>query len=287
MLHKYASDSHSHTTFSPDGTDSPRAMCEKAREIELYYYTVTDHVELNGYIGDEADFTGFKDKPNFNFKINSEKSLEELKRLQGEFNDAPKVLKGVELGQCMQNLPAAEEVAARDYDFILASVHNVGGFQDFYWLDYEKTDRSYIDNLISKYFAELLDTVKWGKFDSLSHLTYPVRYIRIPGGEVYSLDGHMDEIKTLLEAVIKNKKAIELNTSGLYNSSPQRTTQPPQELLNLYRQMGGKYITIGSDSHRASDLGKGIDEGLDMIKQAGFDEFTVYVNREPVLIPIE
>ncbi len=287
MLHRYASDSHSHTTYSPDGSSTLREMCERAREIGLHYYTVTDHVEVNGYLGDEEDFVGFKDKPNFSFKESSAKGLEELLVLQSEFSGAPRLLKGVELGQCMQNLPAAEEVSARDYDFILASVHNVGGFQDFYWLDYETVDKKYIDDLISKYFAELLETVKWGKFDSLSHLTYPVRYIRIPGGEVYSLDRHMDEIKTLLEAVIKNDKAIELNTSGLYNNPDIKTTQPPQELLNLYRQMGGKYITIGSDSHRASNLGRGIDEGLDMIKQAGFDEFTVYVNREPVLIPIE
>ena len=43
MEHKYASDCHSHSNCSPDGEHSPGAMAERARELGLYAYTLTDH----------------------------------------------------------------------------------------------------------------------------------------------------------------------------------------------------------------------------------------------------
>lgn len=288
MQHRFASDAHSHTTFSPDGSNSPMEMLEKANEIGLYYYTITDHCECNNYTGSEV--SGSEIEPSevfasFDFKKNSKLCFEHMEEMQKRNIGKTKLLRGIELGQAMQNMEAAEEVVARDYDFVLASVHNVGGFNDFYWLDYDNVEDGYIDGLISKYFAEILEMIKWGKFNSLSHLTYPVRYIKTPDKKPYTLDAHMDEIKAVLQAVIDDgAKAIELNTSGIrFNGE----TQPNQEILNLYHDMGGKYITIGSDSHKAEHLGGGIDEGLEMIKAAGFSEFTVYVGGEPQLLPID
>lgn len=291
MRHRYASDSHNHSRFSPDGSNTAREMCERASELGLYYYTLTDHVECNNYSGgtsqdDNEDKRTFAE---FNFKKNSANGFIEMQKLQEEFNENSGVrfLKGVELGQAMQNMDAAEDVVARDYDFVLASVHNVGGFEDFYWLDSVNQPDGFVDDLISKYFAEILEVIKWGKFNSLSHLTYPVRYISTKNGKPYSLDNHMDEIKTVLEAVIKNKKAIELNTSSLYYSGKVKETQPNQEILNLYHDMGAEYVTIGSDAHSIENLGGGIDEGMDMLKKAGFEEFTVFVKGEPVKLPLD
>ena len=58
-------------------------------------------------------------------------------------------------------------------------------------------------------------------------------------------------------------------------------------LLRRYRELGGKLVTLGSDAHRTEDLGKGIDEGMELLKEAGFGEFALYVKRQPVLLPLE
>ena len=82
---------------------------------------------------------------------------------------------GIELGQPMQNIEAAEDILdACDFDFALASVHNVQGMPDFYELDYSQVD---LTKTLHQYFDEILETIEWGKFDSLAHLTYPWRYI--------------------------------------------------------------------------------------------------------------
>ena len=113
----------------------------------------------------------------------------------------------------MQNIEAAEDILdACDFDFTLASVHNVQGMPDFYELDYSQVD---LTKTLHQYFDEILETIEWGKFDSLAHLTYPWRYIVGEHGlaiDDVQLSGRIDEVLT---ALIKNGKALEVNTSGL------------------------------------------------------------------------
>ena len=91
---------------------------------------------------------------------------------------APRFYRGIELGQPNQDLEAAEQaLAGRDYDFVIGSIHNIRGYEDFFFLDYSKIERSFIDALLETYWQEELEVIRWGKFDSLGHLTYPLRYI--------------------------------------------------------------------------------------------------------------
>lgn len=43
----------------------------------------------------------------------------------------------------------------------------------------------------------------------------------------------------------------------------------------MFKEMGGEIITVGSDSHRVSDLGKGIKEGLALAKRR---DLIIYVS---------
>ncbi len=84
--------------------------------------------------------------------------------------------------------------------------------------------------------------------------------------------------------MIKNKKALEINTSGLRQSIAK--TMPDENIIKRYRELGGEYITIGSDSHNAYDVGEGIEKGMELAKKCGFDKITFYVNREAMQIEI-
>jgi histidinol-phosphatase (PHP family) len=179
---------------------------------------------------------------------------------------------------------AAQDVLSScDFDFILGSLHNLAGMEDFYFLNYDDQN---VNELLSRYFDEMLEMVRWNGFDSLAHLTYPYRYIvgdhGIPAQLYPDYGERVDEILRLLA---QNHKALELNTSGLRQKLGQ--TLPPIEVLRRFRQMGGEYVTIGSDAHRWGDIGSGVETGLALLSQAGFDRFTIYVGREPVLLPIE
>ena len=64
----------------------------------------------------------------------------------------------MELGQAMQALPEAEDaLAARDYDFVIGSLHNVAGEEDFWKVDYKTRDAG---KLLHRYYDELLELLE-------------------------------------------------------------------------------------------------------------------------------
>ena len=168
--------------------------------------------------------------------------------------------RGLELGQPMQDLPGAEEAVARfHYDFIIGSLHNLRGEKDFYYMEAADMPLEHLHTLLARYWDELLEMIDWGGFDSLGHLTYP--------------------------ALVEKGIALEVNTSGLRQGLGE--TMPGLELLKRYYAQGGRLVTLGSDAHCTEDLGKGIDQGMELLKAAGFREFAVYEKRKPVLLPLE
>lgn len=271
MKYRYLSDCLMHSDCSRDAEDPAMMMCESAERQNLYAVTLTDHCECNTYQEEGYDRS-------------VRQSYFEAKKAAAVFQGRLRVYAGVELGQPLQNLPAAQDVLSScSFDFVLGSLHNLAGMEDFYFLDY---DRQNVPDLLTRYFDELLEMVRWNGFDSLAHMTYPYRYIvgehGIPAALYPDYGDRIDEILSLL---VKNRKALEVNTSGLRQKLGQ--TMPPLQVLRRFRQLGGQYVTLGSDAHRWGDIGSGIEEGLALLLQAGFDRFTVYVGREPVLLPIE
>lgn len=277
MKHRFASDCHSHSDCSFDGNSPMEAMCQRAEELGLAYYTVSDHCECNKYEEAAGHETGYR--------VVAEKAWAQMGECAQRFPNLH-FLKGVELGQPMQDLAAAEDaLSGREYDFVIGSIHNVAGARDFYYLGHTgaKPEGGW-DPMFSRYFQEILDMIHWGNFDSLAHITYPLRYLAAPG-EAPSFDSHREELEAVLAGLIRTDKALEMNTSRLLR--PGAPKLPDLEIFTQYRQMGGKLVTLGSDAHCAEDLAQGIDEGMEILKQAGFTEFAVYQQRRPVLLPLE
>ena len=277
MRYQYMSDSHTHTNCSPDGSNSVDEMYRRAKELELYYYTITDHCECNDYDGAHIGFS---------YRKWTDEGYRRMSESAERLHYDVRLLKGLELGQPVQNFSAAEDVlGARAYDFVLGSVHNIKGFEDFYFLKYDEMPEGYIDRLLTSYFGEMLQMVQWGKIDSVAHLTYPLRYIRGDHKIEIDMRPHEEEVRAVFTEMIRRDIALEINTSGLRQAIG--CFLPDKPYVELYRSMGGRLLTIGSDAHRVEDLGKGIEEGLEMMKEAGFTEFAVYVAHEPQMLPIK
>ena len=172
-------------------------------------------------------------------------------------------------------------LAYGDFDFVLASVHNLRGVQDFYFLDYSTVD---IPSLLHAYFDELAETAAFPHFDSLSHLTYPLRYIVEREGYYPDLTPYREQIDRIFNILIKNNKALEINVSGLFK--PIGRTLPDLPLVSRFRRLGGEYITLGTDAHNADMVGKGLEQGAEVARQAGFTHYTVFANHQPQLLPL-
>ena len=262
-------DSHSHSKNSMDGSNSVREMCKRAVEAKLDVYAVTDHCEINGF---EAG--GFCESIRHSF----EETEEQKKRYDGKLD----ILSGIELGQPMENLEHTEEaLRIGAFDFVLGSLHNLPGKPDFYFLEYDHVD---LTELLKQYFNDLCEMIVGVAFDSVAHITYPLRYIvgdRKRKVDMGKLQSHLDEA---LRLTAEKGKALEINTSGLRQNIG--TTLPDLSIVKRFRKLGGELITIGSDAHNIEDLGKGIREGYEVARNAGFHSIVYYKKREPVEIPI-
>ncbi len=269
MKYRFISDSHTHSECSFDGTDSVIMLCEQASALEMYSLTITDHCECQEYF----------DK---NVRDDINRSVAQTNRARAMYCDRLHVLTGIELGQPTQDTDAAKDaLSLADYDFILGSLHNLRGEQDFYFLNYSE-ENTY--SLLDRYYEELYELACQNLFDCLSHIDYPLRYIVGNSGLNIDLSRYNEKIDAILETVIKNDKGIEINTSGLRQVIGR--TLPDINVIRRFRELGGKYVTIGSDAHRWGDIGSGIETGLDMMLECGYTHFSVYEKHTPKLLPI-
>ncbi|MBQ7503995.1 MAG: histidinol-phosphatase HisJ family protein [Ruminococcus sp.] len=271
---KILSDMHMHSDNSFDAENSVREMCRGAIEKDISTIAITDHMEAPEIkLGDRSVFG--------NMIKQITKSVSDVEAAAKEFEGKLKVLKGIEVGEPMHEPKLTKKaMAIADYDFVLASIHNVKGAEDFYYLEY---DESNVPSLLKRYFDELLDTAQNADFDSLAHLTYPTRYIISRTDIRPDLDEYAGVIDNILKTLVKRDKALEINTSGLRTIG---ITMPDINIIKRFKELGGKYVTIGSDAHSVSKLGYGIEKGIEIAKTCGFDYFTVFENRQPELVQI-
>ena len=273
-------DCHTHTSFSFDSDAPLEEMYRQAERIGLAVYAVTDHSEHCSNTPKEKLAADAFDPWAGTFREDTETALRGVMLLRGRVDASPvKLLCGIELGQPLQNPEVAEEILRHPYDMVIGSIHNISGEQDFYYLDYQAFSRAELDALLNRYFDELEAMVAWGKFDTLAHITYPFRYLAERGPRIAPAD-YDDRIEALLQKLAESGRALECNTSGLRQAIGE--TMPAERYLKRFRELGGEYVTIGSDAHTPADLGAGIAEGYELLRRAGFSYVTYYEQRRPV-----
>lgn len=267
---KGLADCHIHTEYSFDAEEKAENMVRRAAVLGLEALCITDHCEMNDPdIGD--------------LKRRMTASVGETSKLAEQYRESgPKVLTGLELGQGLQNLQETERFLADiPVDYVIGSLHNLAGEEDFYFLHYtEESARAYLD----RYFEELYEMVEWGAFDCLGHLTYPLRYMVGREGVNVDMVRYQEKIARILRLLAERELALEINTSGLRTDYGE--TMPPAEYVRLFRKLGGKYITLGSDAHTAADVGSKLREGAKIALAAGFDQIVYYIAHRPYFLDI-
>ncbi|MDD2362843.1 MAG: histidinol-phosphatase HisJ family protein [Oscillospiraceae bacterium] len=268
MCKQYLTDFHMHTEYSPDSDSSMLNMCNAAVKSGMIEIAITDHVEMTGFYSDGFDKA-------------IALSFEQAGEMQKLFEGRLKIARGIELGEPLHNLEETELLLdSYEFDFVLGALHNLKNEQDFYYYDYSDVD---VPEMINKYFTELLEMVEWGRFHSLAHFTYPFRYIP---KNLYPADYRIwrDKIDDVLLALAEKDIALEINTSGLRKDIGK--TIPDLPIVHRFRELGGERITVGSDAHTQKHVGRNIEDGLLVAKQAGFEYVTVFHKGNPEMIKI-
>ena len=75
---------------------------------------------------------------------------------------------------------------------------------------------------------------------------------------------------------------MELNTSS--HRYGLKDLQPSRSILKLYRDLGKRIITIGSDSHKPEHRGADLDSDMEELKALGYREFCTIYHMKPIYL---
>lgn len=158
-----------------------------------------------------------------------------------------KILTGVEIGEIHRtNDECSQMLSNYKIDLLIGSIHILKNSKNISTpLDFELDN-----NLIKNYYEENLELCSTGNFHILGHLGIYKRYLRQSPDETK----YLKIIKKIFSEIIKKDIALEINTSPL--RKPLGKIIPEPKFIKLYKKMGGKLITLGSDTHALKDFDK-------------------------------
>ncbi len=267
----YYVDFHTHTKYSFDSEAEPYEVCKTAVEKGIKIIALTDHYDV------DCEDCGLKIESDFDERKTVIAELKE--RFAGKLD----IIYGVELGQPYSR-PEFSESFVRDggYEFVLGSVHNLKNVPDFYYIDYTKAEQGMIENLFSRMLDDTLELARVPYVNSVAHITYPIRY-SASAGKILDMKGFYPKFEAIFSEMVRSGKALEINTSTIRKGLG--FTMPDKEILSIYKECGGRYVTVGSDSHTAQDVGSDVEYAYRLMKECGFDAVTVFKNGEKILLP--
>ncbi|ONI40397.1 hypothetical protein AN639_01025 [Candidatus Epulonipiscium fishelsonii] len=262
-------DYHIHSKYSKDGCEKIITLCEEAIKKGLEEIAITDHYELyqNPSVQHCMDFKGL---------------YEDIKNCREVYKNILSIKMGVEMGQPHHNLDLANQtILHHPFDFVMASIHKLTDKFDIGICNFEGID---FNKLYTDYLNALIKMTQTADFDILGHLTYPARYYFAHSKNYPDWTPFKSQFEYLFKELIRQDKGIEINCSEVFK--PMGRTMPDLNILALYKECGGKILTIGCDSHRHEFLGSATNDGIKVAQQAGFSEITKYTNRIPTFSKI-
>ncbi|MBO4902291.1 MAG: histidinol-phosphatase HisJ family protein [Lachnospiraceae bacterium] len=268
-------DYHMHTHHSGDSSARMEDMIGRAVSLGLTHICFTEHHDPD-FVYDTPDKEGM-------FELDIPPYREECLRLSKENADRISVGFGIELG-VQPDIPdtLAAVAGSEAFDFIIASSHLCHKKDPYYASFYEGRT---IKEAMTEYFESILENIRaFDDFDVYGHLDYAVRYAPVTDLSAYKYEDYADITDEILRTLIERGKGIEINTGGLRKAL--KRTNPGEEVLKRYRELGGEILTVASDAHEPAIIGDGFDMAEAILTRCGFRYYTYFRERKPFFLPL-
>lgn len=265
-------DAHLHTNLSWDSNVAIDVFAVAALERGIDELAITDHVDFEPGAPAYA-YASFEDR---------ERIVREAAERWGPQGVAIRF--GAELTYDRSwEADIRDHLARHAYDFTIGSVHDrvdspysPGNVQR--WVE----GRSLRD-IVAPSFDEVEAAARSGLFDALGHLDVVKRYLH-PHVSSETLAEAPELYEPILRALVDSGTALEINTSGLRH--PVGETYPSAAIVNRFREIGGRAVTVGSDAHRAGHFGWALADGYQYAIDAGFEAITFRRGGTRIQVPI-
>lgn len=283
-------DYHIHTYYSDDSTYPMEQVVKDAISKGITDLCFTDHVDYG--IKEDADKLTPEQRHELKVKIQNPNVpqynvdypayVAEYHDLKEKYADKINLKLGMEFGLQIHTIPQYQKLFnSYPFDFIIMSCHQVENKE--FWTQEFQQGRSQ-EEYNQRYYDEILAQVKnYHDYSVLGHLDLIARYDK---AGIYPFAKIQDKIAEILKIVIADGKGIELNTSSvrykIHNVQGELELTPSREIFALYKELGGRIITVGSDSHKPEHLGAYIAEQSQELKKLGFKEICTFEKMQPI-----
>ncbi|WP_295164716.1 histidinol-phosphatase HisJ family protein [Selenomonas sp. F0473] len=237
-------DSHSHTVFSAD-SEMPAEEALRAAQAKGLGLVFTEHCDYDYPAPGEETFL-----------FDPEAYWAAYEPLRGA---------GLSLGVEMGMMESAREknaaFAARvPFDFIIASIHFLR-VKDLYHSEAYEGRRK--EEMYREYFSVMRAEIYAHPYvDALAHIDYIARNAPFENPEI-SYGDFAEEIDGVLRALVETETVVEINTRRFGKARGIKELAP---VYRRYRELGGRYVTIGSDAHVPGAVGAHFDRALELAR---------------------
>lgn len=245
-------DRHVHTCFSIDSSAPVEKVLERAIALGMKEICITDHCDMDlgeGWLLPVKEYgpAMLEFKKRYEDRITLHIGVE--MGLNPEYND--------QIGEFLESFP---------FEYVIGSIHTMQGEDPYYRDRFDMEDPEFF----KIYFDTVLERVRSSRnFDIFGHFDYVIRYA-VHRGRFYEPEKHEDVIDEILKELIKREIALELNTAGLRKRAD--FVHPHPFVLQRYKELGGHWISIGSDSHSAEHVGSNFSDAEALMEEFGFGE---------------
>lgn len=266
-------DYHIHNHFSPDSEAQTQNIINKAIKENLKYIALTNHAEW--FIKGEGVVSKFNlEEATIRFK-NIKKEIQNLSKINPQIN----IAFGTEIQYGEKDMKNVDIfIEQMNFDFILGSIHNLDNINiasHIHARDFFKNKNE--DIAYNKYFKDMLKLVSWGNIDSIAHFDIIKKYGTKKYGK-FEAKKYKNKIKEILKIMKSKNIAMEINTGSVKERC--KDIFPSKDILEYCLEIGLNNFTIGSDAHKANQIGQNFNLVEKILKELNIKKINSYKNRK-------
>lgn len=278
-------DYHIHCKYSDDSEEDLEKIIETAINKGIGEICFTDHVDygikLDKDVFEKIDENAKKDWikkiGRIDLNVDYPNYFKEIEELREKYKDKITIRQGLEFGMQVHTIKDFQKLFDKykeKFDFVIFSCHQVND-KEFWTNEFQKGKS--IDEYNAEYYEEIYRVMnRYSDYSILGHLDHIQRY----NETIYPFEKSREIIVKILKKVIEDNKGIEVNTSSFRYGLKELT--PERDILKLYHELGGKIITIGSDAHKAENVGEHIPYIQEELKKIGFTDICTFDKMKPI-----